>query len=49
MNNLFKKSSIFANLLMEKADNSFAIAKMWKKKHLKKEILRKAPASLPKN
>ena len=34
-----KKSSTFANLLMEKPGNWFAIAKMW-------EILRKGPASL---
>ena len=37
-----KKSSIFANLLMEKPDNSFAIVKMWKKtlkkKHFQKRI-----------
>ena len=31
---LLNKSSIFANLLMEKPDNSFDIVKMWKK-HLK--------------
>ena len=30
---------------MEKPGNWFAIAKMWEK-HLKKEILRKGPASL---
>ena len=36
MNTLLKKSSIFANLPMEKPDNSFAIVKMGKK-HLKKK------------
>ena len=40
MNTLLKKSSIFANLLMEKPDNSFAIVKMWKK-HLKKKHFKK--------
>ena len=40
-----KKSSTFANLLMEKPGNWFAIAKMWEK-HLKKEILRNEPSSL---
>ena len=34
MNTLLKKSSIFANLLMEKPDNSFTTVKMWKK-HLR--------------
>ena len=41
-----KKSSTFANLLMEKPGNWFAIAKMWEKHLKKKEILRKGPASL---
>ena len=38
MNTLLKKSSIFANLLMEKPDNSFAIVKMWKKQSLLVQI-----------
>ena len=41
-----KKSSPFANILMEKPGNWFAIAKMWEKYLNKKEILRKGPASL---
>ena len=41
MNTLLKKSSIFANLLMEKPDNSFAIVKMWKKTPEEKIFLEK--------
>ena len=41
-----KKSSTFANLLMEKPGNWFATAKMWEKHLKKREILRKGPASL---
>ena len=41
-----KKSSTFANLLMEKPGNWFAIAKMREKHPQKKDILRKGPASL---
>ena len=40
MNILLKKSSIFANLLMKKPDNSFAIVKI-RKKHLKKKYFKK--------
>ena len=49
MNTLLKKSSIFANLLMEKPDNSFAIVKMKKKNTCRKNILRKGYSSLLKN
>ena len=41
-----EKSSTFANLLIEKTGNWFAIAKMWEKHLKKKVILRKGPASL---
>ena len=41
---ILKKFSTFANFLMEKTVNSFAISKICKK-HLKKEILREGPAS----
>ena len=44
-NTLLKKSSIFANLLMEKPDNSFAVVKMWKNAW-RKNILRKGSAGL---
>ena len=40
------KSSTFANLLMEKPGNWFAIAKMREKHMKKKKILRKGSASL---
>ena len=47
LNSIFilKKSSTFANLLMEKKGNWFFIVKMWEK-HPKKIILRKGSASL---
>ena len=35
-----KKSSIFANLLMEKPGNCFSIVKLWKK-HLKQKYFKK--------
>ena len=41
-----KKSSTFANLLMEKSSSWFAMAKMWEKLLKKKEVLRRGPASL---
>ena len=47
MNTVLKKFSIFANLLMEKPYNAFAIVKLWKT-HLKKK-LGKESASLLKN
>ena len=47
MNTVLKKFSIFANLLMEKPYNSFAIVKLWKT-HLKKTS-GKGSASLLKN
>ena len=40
------KSSTFADLLMEKPGNWFAIPKMWEKRLKKNEIWRKGPASL---
>ena len=40
MNTLLKISSTFANLLMEKPDNSFTVVKTWKK-HLKKKHFKK--------
>ena len=43
-----KKPSAFANLLMEKPGNSFAIAEMSQKYLKKKNNLRGKPASLPK-
>ena len=41
-----KKSSTFANLLMENPGNWFTIAKMWEKHLKKEEILRKWAAPL---
>ena len=47
LKNIFtlKKSSVFANLQMEKPGNWFTIAKIWEKHLKKKEILRRGPAS----
>ena len=41
INTLLKKFSIFANLLMERSDNSFAIVKMWKKTSEEKTLSEK--------
>ena len=48
MNTLLKKSSIFANILMQKPDNSFTIKNV-KKTLEEKKILRKGFTSLRKN
>ena len=41
-----RKSSTFANLLMDKPGNWFAIAKVWERHLKKKEILRNGHTSL---
>ena len=51
LKNIFtlKKSSAFANLLIEKPGNLFAIAKMWKKNPPEERNFKKRTASLLKN
>ena len=48
LKNIFtlKKLSTFANIMIEKPGNWFAIAKMWEKLLKKKEIFKKVPVSL---